>query len=203
VAIALGGAAVVLASCGADYQYVNNSQERAFFRLPNDVEVFRVRTEEPTDRLIPIDLSTTDPWNVVFDAAEDPTPDHLAQDAPTSIVGQASIIPVGLDVAENLSVKQVRTVLAGGTDPIEAFESGEAGIEVVTFESLSENGLTGSRVVFNREVADGVWTTYDQTSFIDVANRKVYLFEVKCEASCFKDQRKEISQIVDSWQVRE
>ena len=56
--------------------------------------------------------------------------------------------------------------------------------------------------MFNREVHDGVWTTYDQSSLIDVAGRKVYFFEVKCEASCFKAQRDQISQIVDSWQVR-
>ena len=47
-----------------------------------------------------------------------------------------------------------------------------------------------------------MWTTYDQSSLIDVAGRKVYFFEVKCESSCFKAQRDQISQIVNSWQVR-
>ena len=43
-----GALGLAVVGCASDYRYVNNSQEKAFFRLPADVEVFRVRTEEPT-----------------------------------------------------------------------------------------------------------------------------------------------------------
>ena len=190
-------------ACSADYTYVNNSAENTFFRVPADVKVFRIRTEQPTDRPAPIQTSTNDTWNVVFDAASEPSPDHSDEAAPADVVGSATIIPVDYDVSEGLSVAQVRAVLAGGTDPLTAEEtSGVGAIEIVSFETLNENGVPGSRVVFNKQVADGVWTTYDQTSLVDVVGRKVYFFEVKCESTCFKDERDQISQIVDSWQVR-
>jgi hypothetical protein len=189
------------AACSSDYRYVNNSQEKTFFRLPADVEVFRIRSEEPTDRPVPLDLSPTDPWVVVFDAADEPSLDHASLAAPPDIVGRAAIYPVGFDTGEQLSVKAVRTQLAGGQDPVEMAESGEAGVEIVAFESINEGGLSGSRVVYSLQVEGETWTTFDQTSLLDVAGQKVYFFEVKCESSCFKANRDQISQIVDSWQV--
>lgn len=202
LASALAALALAAAGCSSDYRYVNNSAEQTFFRLPAGVEVFRIRTEQPTDRPAPLDLSSTDTWNVIFDGAAEASPDHFDDAAPADIVGQASIIPVGAETSEGLSVKQARAALAGGSDPIEAAQSGDAGVEIVSFETISDGARNGSRVVFNQEVEDGVWTTFDQTSLIDVAARKVYFFEVKCESSCFKDNRDQISQIVDSWQVR-
>jgi hypothetical protein len=190
------------AACSSDYRYVNNSQEKTFFRLPADVEVFRVRTEEPTDRPVPLDLSPTDPWVVVFDAADEPSLEHASLPAPRDIVGRAAIYPVGFDTTERLSVKAIRTQLAGGQDPIELAEAGEPGIEIVAFEAINERGLSGSRIVYSVQVDEQTWVTLDQTSLLDVAGQKVYFFEVKCESSCFKANRDQISQIVDSWQVR-
>ena len=165
------------------------------------MEIFRIRSDQPTDRIPPITTpGANEPWNIVFDDDASPTPDHVTDPAPAAIVGQAEIIPIGATTAESLSVKQARAVLAGGDDPLDAADSGT---EIVSYTTLNKpGGLIGSRVVYNREVQDGLWTTFDQSSLIDVAGRKVYFFEVKCEASCFKAQRTRISQIVDSWQVR-
>ena len=181
---------------------MNNSQEKAFFRLPADVEVFRVRTEEPTDRPVPLDLSPTEPWVVVFDAAEEPSVDHAGLAAPTDPVGRAVIFAVGFETGEQLSVKAARSQLAGGEDPLDLANSGDGGIEIVSFESISEGPLIGSRVVYSVQVDETTWATRDQTSLIDIAGQKVYFFEVKCESSCFKANRDQISQIVNSWQVR-
>jgi len=200
--LAVTGAGVfALAACGSDYHYINNAQERTFFRVPSGMEVFRIRSEQPTDRVAPITSPVAnEAWNIVFDDDDSPSPDHVTDPSPAAIVGQAEIIPVGASTAEGLSVKQARAALAGGDDPLDATDSST---EIVSYSTLNQpGGLIGSRVVYNREVEDGVWTTFDQSSLIDVAGRKVYFFEVKCEASCFKAQRNRISQIVDSWQVR-
>ena len=114
-----GALGLAVVGCASDYRYVNNSQEKAFFRLPADVEVFRVRTEEPTDRPVPLDLSPTEPWVVVFDAAEEPSVDHAGLAAPTDPVGRAVILPVGFETGEQLSVKAARSQLAGGEDPLD------------------------------------------------------------------------------------
>jgi hypothetical protein len=197
-----GAMGVAVVGCASDYRYVNNSQEKAFFRLPADVEVFRVRTEEPTDRPVPLDLSPTEPWVVVFDAADEPSVDHAGLAAPTDPVGRAVILPVGFETGEQLSVKAARSQLAGGEDPLDTANSGEGEVEIVSFESINEGSLVGSHVVYSVKVDETTWTTRDQTSLIDIAGQKVYFFEVKCESSCFKANRDQISQIVDSWQVR-
>lgn len=201
VITAAAGAALGLSACASDYRYVNNTQEGTFFRVPASMEVFRIRTKQPEDRLAPVTaLGANEGWSIVFDDHDDPSPDHAADPAPEAIVGQAEIIPIDSSTSDSLSVKQARAVLAGGDDPLDATD---ASTEVVSFTTLNKpGGLTGSRVVFNREVRDGVWTTYDQSSLVDVAGHKVYFFEVKCESACFKAQRQQISQIVDSWQVR-
>jgi hypothetical protein len=197
----LAGVGLGLSACGSDYRYVNNAEERTFFRVPAGMEVFRIRSEQPTDRIAPVtSMGANEPWNVVFDADAAPSPDHVTDIAPAAIVGRAEIIPIGSDTSDAVSVKQARAALAGGDDPLDATDGST---EIVSFSTLNKpGGLTGSRVVFSREVRDGVWTTYDQSSLIDVAGRKVYFFEVKCEAACFKAQRDQISQIVNSWQVR-
>jgi hypothetical protein len=201
---ALGALAFVATSCGSNYRYVNNAQEKTFFRLPSGMQVFRVRTDQPSDRLAPVTSPTSnEPWHVVFDAAADPSPDHLNDDAPASIVGEATVIPVDLDTSESISVKQARSVLAGGDDPLDTANSGDGSVEIVSFAEINDApGLTGSRVVYNKKVSADVWTTFDQTSLVDLGTHKVYFFEVKCEATCFKAQHDRISQIVDSWQVR-
>jgi hypothetical protein len=202
-AAALAVAGLVAAGCSSPYRYVNNAPEKTFFRLPNSVRVFRIK-RDTSNRPTPTNLGTTSPWQVVFDGSPQPTIDHLSDPAPKALVGQAAVIPVSFDVGEQLSVKQARTELAGGdTDPVDAISQGDPSYELVSFTSLSEkDGLTGSHIVYNRMVANGVWTTFDQTSLIDIGARKVYFFEVRCEASCFKAKRDQISQIVDSWQVR-
>ncbi len=196
-------AALLAAGCSSSYRYVNNAEEKTFFRLPSDVRVFRIK-RDTSNRPTPTDLGTTSPWQVVFDASPQPTINHLSDPAPNTIVGQAAVIPVGFDVGEQLSVKQARTELAGGeTDPVDAISQGDPNYELVSFASLSEkDGLTGSHIVYNRMVANGVWTTFDQTSLVDIGARKVYFFDVRCEASCFKANRDQISRIVHSWQVR-
>jgi hypothetical protein len=199
----LGAAGLALAACGSDYRYVNNSSEKTFFRVPASMEVFRVRDEAPEDRPTPAQMSAADPWRVVFDAGDDAQVEHVDAVAPKDVVGQAMIIPVSFDASENLSVKQARAFLAGGDDPLDLIDQGDSDIELVSFQSITEDsGLTGSRIVYSKQVGDDVWTTYDQTSLVDIGARKVYLFEVKCESSCFKEQQDQISKIVDSWQVR-
>jgi hypothetical protein len=197
-AVVLG---VAVAACGTnDYRYVSNSSEGAFFKVPRSWELFRVRQEAPTDRPAPA-TSGEGPWHVVFDSAPDADEAHMDESAPEHPVGQALIIPLTASQGDGLSTKQLRGVLFG-TDPLDAADQGTGDVEIVDFEQITTGaGLRGSRVVFNYQV-DGSWATADQTTLLDDKASRAYVFEVRCESTCFDEHREEISRIVQSWQVR-
>ncbi len=194
-------AALTIAACGSDYRYVSNATEKTFFRLPADVDVFRVQFQ-PSDRPARVIPGYGSPWQVVFDDAADPDPGHIDDAAPAEVVGRAMVIPVSFSDAEGLSVAAARSYLAGGVDPVQPPEPLQNEIELISYQDVApRDGLVGSRVIYNRQIDPGTWTTFDQTSMIDVAARRLYLFEVKCSSACFKQAQGQISDIVDSWQV--
>ena len=198
VGVALAGALVVGACGSNNYRYINNAQEKTFFRVPSDWELYRVRQDAATDRPSP-DTTSAGPWHVVFDSSKAPNVSHADEDDPAAPVGRALVINVDASTGDQLSPAELRTRLFGA-DPL---QDTTGSIEVIDFKPLSmANGLRGSRVVFNRQLADGNWVTTDNSSLVNAAGTKVYVFEVKANSKAFKDDRTQINQIVDSWQVR-
>jgi|GEM_PF-3929703 hypothetical protein len=190
-------AAVLAAGCGTnDYRYVNNASADAYFKVPNDWEIFRIQAEEVTDRLAP--EQGTGPWHVVFDSAADPAADHADAERPTDAVGQALIIDIGPEQGDRLSPADLREAFIG-VDPLNVDDDT---IEVIDAELLEQGGLRGSRVLFNQQTNDGEWVTIDHSSLINAAGTKVYLFEVKADAVAFKADKDRLAQIVDSFEVR-
>jgi hypothetical protein len=191
-------ATAALAACGAnDYRYVNNSSEGAFFKVPSDWKLYRVKPEEVTDRLTT--PRSASPWHVVFDSAGSPAVEHADEVRPEAPVGQALIFEIDGADGDQLSPADLRAAFLG-TDPVQAASSD---VEVVDFQQLTtKSGLRGSRVVFNQQTADGQWVTTDHSSYINAAGTKVYVFEVKGDAAAFKADADQIRQIVDSWQVK-
>ncbi len=191
-------ATVVLAACGAnDYRYVNNSSEGAFFKVPSDWQLYRVKPEDVADRIAA--PQGAGPWHVVFDSAGTPAVEHADEERPDAPVGQALIFEIDGTDGDQLSPADLRAAFLG-TDPLQA---DGADVEVVDFQQLTTtSGLRSSRVVFNQQTADGEWVTTDHSSYINAAGTKVYVFEVKADAAAFKADADQIRQIVDSWQVK-
>jgi hypothetical protein len=193
-------AALLLAACGgSDYRYVSNSSDKVFFKIPKDYELYRIETAEPEGRPSAAAVQGADPWHVVFDSAPEPSETHADASAPSHVVGQALVIPLSGVQGDQLSSKDLRSFFLG-SDPLDLAET-DPDVEIVSFEPIAEDGYRGSRVVLNLKEGDA-WTTYDQTSFLDASASRAYLFDVRCESSCFEDNRDAIRQIVDSWQVR-
>jgi hypothetical protein len=200
VAVGAVGLAVALAACGgSDYRYVNNSSDHVFFKVPKDYELFKIQAAEPDGRLAPMDTGTALPWHVVFDSSPEPSETNADATAPTDVVGQALVIPISQTQGDQLSSKDLRSFFLG-SDPLDMAQS-DANVEIVTYEPIAFDGYRGSRVVLNYKQGD-VWTTYDQTTFLDPTATKAYLFDVRCESTCFEEHQNAIKQIVDSWQVK-
>lgn len=200
VVLAALGSAALLAGCGApDYRYVNNGSDNVFFKVPRDYELFRIEDAEPEGRPAPPAGTGQGPWHVVFDSAPEPSEANADAAAPEHVVGQALVIPLSAEQGDQLSTKDLRSFFLG-SDPLDLADS-DPNVEIVSFEPISFDGYRGSRVLLNLKQGD-TWTTYDQTSFLDADATRAFLFDVRCESTCFEDNRDAIRQIVNSWQVR-
>lgn len=196
--VVAAASALVFAGCGTnDFTYVNNSAEGTFFKVPTSWKLYRVTPEQVTDR--PAAPQGQSPWHVVFDSSGEPAVDHADEERPAEPVGEALIFEISGEQGDQLSPADLRAAFLG-QDPLGA-EGAE--VEVVDFEQLStDSGLRGSRVVFNAQTAEGDWVTTDHSSLINAAGTRVYVFEVKADSQAFKADAAQISQIVDSWQVK-
>jgi hypothetical protein len=194
------GLAGLLAACGgSDYRYVNNGSDNVFFKVPKDYELFRIDEADPAARPAAPSQPGPTPWHVVFDSSPEPSEANADAVAPAHVVGQALVIPLDSQQGDQLSSKDLRSFFLG-SDPLDLAQD-DPNVEIVSFEPITFDGYRGSRVVVNLKDGD-TWTTYDQTSFLDASASRAFLFDVRCESSCFKDNRDAIRQIVSSWQVR-
>jgi hypothetical protein len=201
---------LALGACGgANYEYVSNSSEQLFFKVPKGWELYRFTESDTNGRLEGLPESFEQLWRVGFDAADEPDPANVAVlDAvpPSSLdqpVGQARVYAVNSAAArDGLSLSAARE-LAVGFDPLNAPDNLSNLVEIVDFSGLDErNGVQGSRVVFNvRESADAPWQTIDLTTMYDVGRSRLYMFTVACSASCFEQNQSSIFDVTTSWKV--
>jgi hypothetical protein len=212
--VALVAAAIgALGACASDVTYVSADKDGAFFRLPDRYTVFEVASaQKPTDRPVADSGSVPPSFQRVFDRSKSPSADNLQQAKPAEPVGRMSVFYVSASSIDELSPQAVRSATAGlGDDPLALAQSQPAKVEIVRFDRLNQGALSGSRVVFNNQLDAGGWVTKDLTTLIDPRPHlrengsqvfKVYLLDVRCESACFKANRAEIDDIVQSFQVR-
>jgi hypothetical protein len=78
-----GVAVIALAACGGNrFHYVQNKDDRAFFKVPSAWSILEVKpTKDDTSKM-------PTPWTRVFDAADDPKLDHVVAEVPTPAAPQ-------------------------------------------------------------------------------------------------------------------
>ena len=196
-----------LGACGqGKYTYVSNRADKTYMRVPFDWKVFEVDTTA-SDGALPA------PWQRVFDAAAEPTLDHLSVPAPPDVAGRLTVFYIDAKTADGLSSSAVRSAVAPmQTDPLDFDKEGATVTgKVQDFRiEAREGGLKGSHVVYEIE-AGTAKVTYDQTTLVDpiaypnpqTGNLmfKVYALSVHCESACYEKYKVQIADIVNSWQV--
>jgi hypothetical protein len=208
-AMAVAGALALGACGGAKFEYVSNSSEQLYFKVPKSWELYRFTEADIEGRMEGLPETFQQLWRVGFDAADQPDPANVAQlDAipPSTLeqpVGQARVYSVNSASArDGLSLAAARE-LAVGFDPLNAPDNLSNLVEIVEFEGLDDrNGVQGSRVVFNvRNSVDDPWQTMDVTTMYDVGRSRLYMFTVACSASCFEQNQSSIFDVTTSWKV--
>lgn len=200
----VGGLALASTACDTSgYQYVKNSEEGAYFKVPNEWELFKVEEGLPEDRPVPDGALMDGPWRIVFDADDAPDAAHIEAEVPVAVVGQAEVGSIRMDLRDSVSNVDLRSLALDGTDPIALYEQGSNEIEIVRYEDITTaDGLRGNRVVLNKLVADGTYVTIDQIALVDPGTTTLYRLLVKCSSKCYLENRNQIDTVVDSWQIR-
>jgi hypothetical protein len=195
----------LMPACGQNnYQFVNNSTEGAFFKVPTDWKIFRLTEQDKQGRAETLPSETQRVWHVAFDAAAQPDESHLQLDRPTDLVGDVSIYAMSSSVNDRMSQSELRSIIFGGIDPVLQDPGTPAQWEVVSYAPIDATaGIIGSRTVINVPSTEdpGAWVTIDGSELLDPTSGRAYLLLMRCEAQCYLNERKSVDEIATSWKV--
>jgi hypothetical protein len=202
--------AFVAAACGGSgQQYVKNSDDHAYYKVPDDWKLFDEKsilanTDDLSDEQREQILSSS--WRTGFDASPQPDIGHLLRSSAQYPTGFARVSPLSFDDADTVSDKELRNEFV---DIDKAIDAGQ--VEMVAYDSENrDGGFHGIRfrarinAAPESEVyAEGPAFTIEQISLLNQAKDKKYSMLVVCSAKCFETNAGRIKDVVDSWTVQE
>lgn len=199
---ALLATGVLLAGCtGSGYQYVKSSEDKTYFKVPDRWTLYD--EDEILDAVD--DLSATQReaeaargWQIAFDGAPRPSIEHTARLVGRHPAGFAVVNQLSFDESDGLSLAALRNFFVD----VDGALDNDLG-QVLEYEELQrDGGFRGLRIVADLETSTGL-ITIDQTVLVDQATTKVYALLISCTKVCYDDNRGDITNVVDSWTVRE
>lgn len=192
---------VGLTACGGSgYEYVENDDAGLYFRVPDSWSVLEVEEEDtgrPEGR-----GAVPDPWLRLLDRSPTPGASNYQAQVPSYPVGLASVTPVAtLQERDTLDYATMRSSVLG-EDPLTLAEQPDSSLELVDgYDIIDIAGMRGQRWIYTIEVEAGRFVTIDHTSLVNDDTTEVYSLALKCESTCYEDNRDEIDDIVDSWTI--
>ncbi len=193
--VALGGCA------GSGYEYVKSSENNAYFKVPKEWKVF---DKEQILGASEEKLSRTEESNLrfvsIFDGDPNPSLEHELTTAKHPF-GLVRVRELTLEERDTFSLSALRNEVVRIDDILEN-ELGEVELVEQPRSILKPKGLAGTRLVYTVKGPDGSFTV-DQTGLVDPGTHVVYFFIVGCEATCFSENRRLISEVADSWTIKE
>lgn len=200
--MAVGVAGVALAGCaGSDYQYVKSSSNNAYFKVPKEWKIF------DKDQILGASeeqLSQTESSNLrfvtIFDGDPNPSLEHELTTAKHPF-GLVRVRELTLEERDTFSLSTLRNEVVRIDDILEN-KLGDVELVEEPESILKQKGLAGARLVYTVKGPEGSFTV-DQTGLVDPGTHVVYFFIVGCETTCFSENRRRISEVADSWTIKE
>jgi hypothetical protein len=209
--LALAAAAMVAAGCaGSGYQYVKNSDDHAYFKVPDDWKLY---DEDAILERLGSDLTERElerarelSWRVGFDGSPKPSLRHIVSELVTKHpAGEASVQELTFDDSDAASISFLRNFILPIDSAVE-----QSSAEIIEYEELElDGGFHGIRIVAEIKIPEGQDTTdfrpltYSQVSLLDQGSNRVYNLFISCESTCYERNQDQIENVVESWTVRE
>lgn len=202
--VALG--LLVLTGCATSgYTYVANDDLGAYFRVPDDYQVF------PADEVLAsalgelpaeeADAVLAREWAVAFDASDEPAVDRFISqiaDPSDELAGYARVRTLNAQERLSYSMESLRTELI----PAQQFEMLGDRLELRDVTEVRQEAGQGLKLTFAVEMPTGT-LVFDQVGLVDDDTSRVYLLAMGCSSACYDANRDAIADISESWTIEE
>jgi hypothetical protein len=196
---------LVGSGCGiADdgYTYVNNEQEKFFFKLPDEWSKHKAgKTDSGPSKTA---------WTLFFDTTKKPADMRYEDPSPKVPAGIAQVFhltPAGTEIMNEVTLRSmVFGPLGADNDPIKLADE-DPRVEVLRYDRfVNKKGQWGSTVVINVNLGEATgktdWVTMAQKAIYDPQRRTIYRVGLKCAKTCYSKNGKTMKQVLDSLQLR-
>ncbi|MDQ7904266.1 hypothetical protein RB614_06990 [Phytohabitans sp. ZYX-F-186] len=205
--------ALLVSACGApEYEYVKNSEQQTYFKVPNDWR--QIDQEALHEFAVGVDPDSATAqlreqlmWTVAYDAAEEPSITHIAAPMPFAEPAVwAKVERLLPEVSSAISLDVLRNLLLPVTEDMRT-AAAQADALYPGFELLRddvivpEKGLHGVRVAYNYQFL-GRSTTFDLTALVNDDASLLYMLLIRCAARCYTERADELESIATSFTVR-
>jgi hypothetical protein len=189
--------------------YVSSSDRNAYFKVPSNWHFFDKRyIMVASGESLSAESDRQLPWLIAFDADPKPSISHVINiaDATKFPVIMARVQSLPFQVRDQLSLNSIRNWVY----PVDRLVQANAGEVLAYKDVVLKGGLHGLRITYDvapqglsnpTSGSDVIRVT--QIGVVDPATSKLYLFLIRCESHCYRDNKSLIDQIVDSWTVKE
>ena len=209
LAVAATFAVLGSACASSGLSYVSSSDRNAYFKVPSNWHFFDKRfIMVASGESLSAESDRQLPWLIAFDADPHPSISHVINiaDATKFPIIMARVQALPFQVRDQLSLNSIRNWVY----PIDRLIQANAG-EVLTYKDVVlPGGLHGSRITYDvapeglsNPTSGSSVIRVTQIGVVDPATNKLYLFVIRCESHCYRDNKSLIDQIVDSWTVKE
>jgi hypothetical protein len=202
--------AVLASGCApSNYSYVSSSDRNAYFKVPSSWKFFDKREIlVATGQSLSGEADRQLSWMIGFDADPKPSLDHLINiaEAPKYPVILARVESMSFSIHDQLSLRSLRNVVY----PVDRLLDANAAEILSAKDIVLKGGFHGSRLTYDVALqglnnptsgADVIRVT--QVAVVNAATTKLYLFTIRCESHCYRDNKTLLDQIADSWTVKE
>ena len=211
-AAGLAGLSVLLGACGggSGFAYVSSSDRKAYFKVPADWKFYDKREIlVASGQSLSSGANEALPWLIGYDSHPDPAIEHVldVSRAPDYPVVLARVQRLNLQTREGLSLSTLRNVYY----PVDRLVQANAA-EILNYHDglVLPGGYRGITIEYdvilggisNVSLGNDVIRVH-QAAVVDPATEWLYLFTIRCESHCYRDNKTLIDQIAESWTVKE
>lgn len=192
----------LLSACaGSGYQYVQSSSNATYFKVPKDWKVFdRADVLKAASSSQPVDAASDLKFLAIFDGDPVPSLEHGLETA-SHPFGIVTVRELDIEERDKFSRSELRNQVVP-IDEILDLKKGKVDLVSEPKSILQPKGLAGTRLTY-RISTDDLSFTVDQIGLVDPDHRFVYFFIAGCESTCYDQNRSTITEIADSWTIKE